>query len=41
MSATIARRGGRIQLDQSDMRLPLNLANMVKGGFLYVAIEKT
>jgi len=36
MSATMARQGGRVQLEQSDMRLALNMANMSKG-----AIEET
>jgi len=33
MSATMARQGGRVQLEQSDMRLPLNMAKMAKEGF--------
>jgi hypothetical protein len=28
MSATMARQGGRVQLEQSDMRLALNMAKM-------------
>jgi len=40
MSATIARPGGRVQLEQSDMRLALNMANMAKEGFLRAAIEE-
>jgi hypothetical protein len=39
MSATMARQGGRVQLEQSDMRLVLNVAHMAKGGFLCAAIE--
>jgi hypothetical protein len=30
MSATMARQGGRVQLEQSDMRLALNMAKMAK-----------
>jgi len=40
MSATMARQGGRVQLEQFDMRLALNMARMVKGGFLHAAIEE-
>jgi len=41
MSATMARQGGRAQLEQSDMRLALNMAKMAKEGFSRAAIEKT
>jgi len=41
MSPTMARQGGRVQLEQSDMRLALNMAKMAKGGFLLAAIEET
>ena len=41
MSATMARQGGRVQLEQSDMRLALNMAKMAKGGFLGATIEQT
>jgi len=41
MSATLARQGGRVQLEQSDMRLALNLAKMARGGFSRAAIEET
>jgi len=41
MSATMARQGGRVQLEQSDMRLALNTAKMAKEGFLRAAIEET
>jgi len=40
MSATMARRGGRVQLEQSDMHLALNMAKMDKGGFSHAAIEE-
>jgi len=40
MSATIARQGGRVQLEQSDMRLPMNVAKMAKGGFWHAAIKE-
>ena len=39
MSATMARQGGRVQLEQSDMRLALNMAKMAKEGFSRAAIE--
>jgi len=41
MSATMARQGGRVQLEQSDMCLALNMAKMAKGGFSRAAIEET
>jgi len=41
MSATMARQGGRVPLEQSDMRLVLNMAKMAKGWFPHGAIEKT
>jgi len=41
MSATMARQGGRVQLEQSDMRLALNMATMAKGGISRAAIEET
>jgi len=41
MSATIARQRGWVQLEQSDMRLALNMAKMSKGGFLGTTIEQT
>jgi len=41
MSATMARQGGRLQLEQSDMHLALNMAKMAKGGFSRAAIEET
>jgi len=40
MSATMARQGGRVQLEQTDMRLALNMARMAKGGFSCTAIEE-
>jgi len=40
MSATMARQGGRVQLEQSDMRLAWNMAKMAKGGFSRTAIEE-
>ena len=39
MSATMARQGGRVQLEQSDMCLALNMTKMAKEGFLRAAIE--
>jgi len=41
MSATMAGQGGRVQLEQSDMRLALNRAKMAKEGFLCTAIGET
>jgi len=39
MSATMARQGGQVQLEQSNMHLALNMAKMAKEGFLCAAIE--
>ena len=41
MSATIARQGGRVQLEQSDMRLALNMNKMAKGGFSRATMGET
>jgi len=41
MSATMARQGGRVQLEQSDMHLVLNMAKMAKEGFSHATIEET
>jgi len=41
MSATMARQRGRVQLEQSDMRLALNMAKMAKKGSLRTALEGT
>jgi len=41
MSATMARQEGRVQLEQSDMRLAVNMAKMAKGGFSRTAIEES
>jgi len=41
MSATMARQGGRVQLEQFDMRLALNMARMAKGRFSRAAVEET
>jgi len=40
MSPTMARQGGRVQLEQSDMCLALNMAKMAKEGFSRAAIEE-
>jgi len=37
----MAKQGGRVQLEQSDMCLALNMATMAKEGFLRSAIEDT
>jgi len=39
MSATMARQGGWVQLEQSNLFLALNMANMAKEGFSRSAIE--
>jgi hypothetical protein len=36
----MARQGGRVQLELSDMRLVLNIAKMAKEGFSHAAIEE-
>jgi len=36
----MARQGGRVQLEQSDMRVASNMAKMAKGGFSRAAIEE-
>jgi hypothetical protein len=41
MSATMARQGGWVQLEQSAMCLVLNMAKMAKDGFSHAAIEDT
>jgi hypothetical protein len=41
MSATIARQGVRVQLEQSNMRRALNMAKFAKGGFSRTAVEET
>jgi hypothetical protein len=41
MSATMATQGGRVQLEQSDMRLAFNMAKMANEGFSLPTIEET
>jgi len=41
MSATMARQGGLKQLEQSDMRLDLNMAIMAREQFSRAAVEET
>jgi hypothetical protein len=41
MSDTMVRQGGWVQLEQSDMHLALNMAQMAKGGFSRATIEET
>jgi hypothetical protein len=41
MSTTMARQGGRVQLEQTDMRLALIMAKMANEGFSRTAIEET
>jgi len=40
MSATMARQGDRVQLEESDMRFALNMAKMAQEGYLRPAIEE-
>jgi hypothetical protein len=37
----MARQGGRVQLEQSDISFALNMAKMAKGGLSRTAIEET
>jgi hypothetical protein len=37
----MARQGGQVLLEQSDMSLALNVAIMAKGGFSRAAIQET
>jgi len=39
MSATMARQGGRVQLEQSDMCLAMDMAKMANGEFSRAAID--
>jgi hypothetical protein len=41
MSATMARQGGQVQLEQSDMRQALNIANIAKEDFSRTVIKET
>jgi hypothetical protein len=41
VSATMAWQGSRVQLEQSNMRLALNMGQMAKGGFSCAAVEET
>jgi len=41
MLATMARRGARVQLEQSDMRIAMNMAKVDKGGFSRSTMEGT
>jgi hypothetical protein len=41
MSETMARQVGRVQLEQSNMRLELNMAKIAKEGVLRAAMEET
>jgi len=40
MSAIMERPGGRVQLEQSDVRHALNMANLAKRGFSRAAVEE-
>ena len=41
MPATMAKQGGQVQLEQSDICLALNMAKMARGEFMQAAIEET
>jgi hypothetical protein len=41
MSATMARQGGQVQLEKSDVGLALNMAKIAKGGFSHNTIQET
>jgi hypothetical protein len=41
MSATMARQGDRVLLEQSDMRLALNVAHMAKEAFSRAAMKES
>jgi len=41
MTGTMARQRGRVQLEQSDIHLALNMAKMANEGFLRAVIEET
>jgi len=41
MSAIMAIQQGHVQLEQSDMRIALNMTRMAKGGFLQAIIQET
>jgi hypothetical protein len=41
MSVTMARQGGWVQLEQSDMHLALNMVKLANRGYLRAAIEET
>ena len=40
MSSTMARQGGWVQLEQSNMRLALYMSDLAKGGFSRATIEE-
>jgi len=41
MSETMARQGGRVQLEQSDICLALNIGRIAKEGISRATIEET
>lgn len=41
MSVTVARQGGWVWQEQSDMRLALHMAKLAKGGCLCATLEET
>jgi hypothetical protein len=40
MSATMARQGGQVQVEQSDMRLTLNMSKIPREVFSHAAMEE-
>jgi hypothetical protein len=41
MSATMVMQEGDVQLQQTDMRIALNMTKMAKGGFFQAVIQET
>jgi hypothetical protein len=41
MSATIARQGGQVKLEQSHMHLVLTMGKIAKAGFSCVTVKET
>jgi len=41
MSATMAKQGGQVQLEQSDMHLAMEMATMAKEGILRTGLYQT
>jgi len=41
MAVSMARQGGQVQLEQSNMRQALNMAKMVKEGISRATVDQT